>query len=149
MVQSEQQIFWILFWTSGDVCSGFQSHGESFLTCMILGFTSGVTPTDCIEVSMLAKPFLSLYLQTMCSQALLGAQTHNQHSALDHLTTLAWLAFVPFGLLRINKPLRLLRLLGLLDYIDYLYLLDSLDPLDSLVIKKYDWLPLTPFKSSI
>ena len=34
-----------------------------------LRFTSGVTPTDCIEVSMATKPFWSMYLQT-CLQAL-------------------------------------------------------------------------------
>ena len=43
------QVFFVgllipLFWTSGDVCSGFQSQGGSlacFLTCVILRFTSG------------------------------------------------------------------------------------------------------------
>ena len=61
-----------LFWTSGDVCPGFQSQGgplACFLTCGILRFTSGVTPADCIEVSMAAEPFRSRYLQ-MCPQAL-------------------------------------------------------------------------------
>ena len=41
-----------LFWTSGDVCPGFQSQGGSFvcfLTCVILRFTSGATPADFIE----------------------------------------------------------------------------------------------------
>ena len=36
------------FWTSGEVCPGFQSQGGSllcFLACVILGFTSGVTDT--------------------------------------------------------------------------------------------------------
>ena len=40
-----------LLWTSGDVCLGFQSQGASlacFLTCVILRFTSGATPADCI-----------------------------------------------------------------------------------------------------
>ena len=68
-----------LFWTSGDVCPGFQSQGR-FLTCtlfacmLFLRFTSGATPTDCIEVSMAAKLFWSTYLQR-CPQvfvALLG-----------------------------------------------------------------------------
>ena len=39
----------------GDVCPGFQSAGESlacFLACVILRFTSGMTPADCIEASM-------------------------------------------------------------------------------------------------
>ena len=61
-----------LFWTSGDVCPGFQSQGGSlacFLTCVILRFTSDATPADCIEVSMAAEPFRSMYLQT-CPQAL-------------------------------------------------------------------------------
>ena len=50
-----------LFWASGDVCPGFQSQGGSlacFLACVILRFTSGTTPADCIEVSTAAKPFL-------------------------------------------------------------------------------------------
>ena len=41
-------------WTSGDVYPGFQSQGGSlvcFLTCVILRFTSGAIPADCIEVS--------------------------------------------------------------------------------------------------
>ena len=57
-----------LFWTSGDVCSGFQSSGgflarvdfllAHFLACILfLRFTSGVKPADCIEVSMAAKTF--------------------------------------------------------------------------------------------
>ena len=61
-----------LFWTIGDVCSGFQSQGGSlacFLTCVIPTFTSGMTPADCIEVSKAARPFRSTYLQT-CLQAL-------------------------------------------------------------------------------
>ena len=55
-----------LFWTSGDICPGFQSQDGSlvcFLVCLILRFTSGVTLTDCIEVSMAAEPFRSMYLQ--------------------------------------------------------------------------------------
>ena len=41
-----------LFWTSGDVCSGFQSQGR-FLACLLfacalfLRFNSGATPADC------------------------------------------------------------------------------------------------------
>ena len=49
-----------LFWTSGDVYPGFHSQGGSlacFLACVIIRFTSGVTPADCIEVSMAAEPF--------------------------------------------------------------------------------------------
>ena len=53
-----------LFWTSGGVCSGFQSqggfpglHAFSPVHNGFLRFTSGVTPADCIEVSMAAEPF--------------------------------------------------------------------------------------------
>ena len=58
-----------LFWTSGDICPGFQSQGGSLLhafslTSVILIVTSDVIPADCIEVSMTPKPFWSTYLQT-------------------------------------------------------------------------------------
>ena len=46
---------------SGDVCPGFQSQGGTlacFLACVILRFTSGVTPADYIEVNMAAEHFL-------------------------------------------------------------------------------------------
>ena len=73
-----------LFWTSGDVCPGFQSQGGSFfacfLVCVILRFTSGATPADCTEVGMAAEPFRSTYLE-MCPQALVdiqaGDRTHD------------------------------------------------------------------------
>ena len=51
-----------LFGTSSDVCPGFQCQGGSlacFLACVILRFTSGATPADSIEVSMVAEPFRS------------------------------------------------------------------------------------------
>ena len=48
---------------------GFKGRMDPFLTCVILRFTSGVTPADCIEVSMAAEPFQSRYLRT-CPQAL-------------------------------------------------------------------------------
>ena len=42
-----------LFWTSSDICPGFQSLGRSlfacFLACVILRFTSGATPAHCIS----------------------------------------------------------------------------------------------------
>ena len=44
-----------LFWTSGDICLGFQSQGRSlacFLACVILRFISGVTSAHFIEVGM-------------------------------------------------------------------------------------------------
>ena len=54
-----------LFWTSGDVCPGFQSqggfprlHASLPVHNRFLRFTSGATPADCIEVSMAAEPFL-------------------------------------------------------------------------------------------
>ena len=49
-----------LFWTSGNVCPGFQHQGGSlacFLAWVILRFTSGVIPVNCKGVSMAAKPF--------------------------------------------------------------------------------------------
>ena len=57
-----------LFWTSGDVCPGFQSQGGSlayFPTCVILRFTAGVTPAHCVEVCMAAKPFVIHVLADM------------------------------------------------------------------------------------
>ena len=60
-----------LFWTSGNICHGFQSQGLS--TCLhassptcngFLRFTSGVTPADLLVASMAAKPFQSTYLHT-------------------------------------------------------------------------------------
>ena len=61
----------------------------SFLTFVIPRFTSGVTPADCIEVSMAAKPSWLTYLQT-CPQALVevqaGARTYDhlrdEHNAI-------------------------------------------------------------------
>ena len=47
-----------LFSTNGDVC---QSQGGSlfacFLACVILRFTSGATPADCIEVAIFSGLF--------------------------------------------------------------------------------------------
>ena len=58
-----------------DIYPRFQSQGGGslacFLTCVILRFTSCVTPAACMEVSMAAKPFQSTYLQT-CPKALVG-----------------------------------------------------------------------------
>ena len=60
--------------------------------CVILRFTSSSTTADCIEVSRVAKPFQSTYLQIMCPQVLVGVQTHDRqcrphHSAVSHSTT--------------------------------------------------------------
>ena len=74
-----------LFWTSGDICAGFQRPEwipfACFLTCVILRFTFCVTPADCIEVSMAAGPFWSLYLQT-CLQALVEVRGSNPRSPM-------------------------------------------------------------------
>ena len=52
------------FWTSGDVCPGFQNQGgstrlyASLLACNgFLRFTSGAIPADLLVVSMAAKSF--------------------------------------------------------------------------------------------
>ena len=64
-----------LFWTSSDVCPGFESQCGSlfacFLVCVILRFTFGVTPAHCIEVSMVAKPF-SFHILTNVSASIVG-----------------------------------------------------------------------------
>ena len=53
-----------LFWTSGDICSGFQNQsGSSTLRASLLlcnrfpRFTSGATPADLLAASMAVKPF--------------------------------------------------------------------------------------------
>ena len=90
-----------LFWTFGDVYPGFQSQSGSpvcFLTFVILRFTSGVTPADCIEVSMAAKPFWSTYLNTDMSVSIAGGSglksmmVHaacSKHDTVHHSATLA------------------------------------------------------------
>ena len=83
------QVFFVgplipLFWTSGDVCPSFQSHGlylACFLACVILRFTSGVAPADCMVASMTAEPFQSTYLQMYWWK--FGVQTHN-HLCGEH-----------------------------------------------------------------
>ena len=62
-----------LFWTSGNICPGFQSQGRSLRLHTsspahngFLRFTSGVTPADLLAASMAAKLF---HPQT-CIQAL-------------------------------------------------------------------------------
>ena len=89
-----------LFWTLGDICLRFQSQGgflfACFLACVILRFIFGATPADCKEVSVAAKPFQSMHLQT-CPQSLVGvwagAQIFNhlcsKHSTVYHSATLA------------------------------------------------------------
>ena len=66
-----------LFWTSGDICPGFQSQGGSLACCLtwvILRFTSGVTPADCIEVSMAAEPFRSIIIHEGSLHLIIGGK---------------------------------------------------------------------------
>ena len=65
----------ILFWTSGDIFSGFQSqggsphlHAPSPVSNRIFRFTSGTTPADLLAASMAADPFSSTV--GTCKQAL-------------------------------------------------------------------------------
>ena len=64
-----------LFWTSGDVCPGFQCQGGS-LAC-VLSRLHAMDVSDsfasCIVLSMAAEPFGPTYLQT-CPQALVGLE---------------------------------------------------------------------------
>ena len=70
-----------LFWTSNDICPGFQSHSGSlvcFLACVILRFTSGAKSADCTEVSMAAKPFGTHTCRRVCKHCLrFGTRTHD------------------------------------------------------------------------
>ena len=63
-----------LFWTSGEICPGFQSQGGP-INCIyiiwispacngFLRFTSGATPADLLTASIAAEPFWSKYLHT-------------------------------------------------------------------------------------
>ena len=65
---------------------GFSQGGSLawFNASVILRFTSGVTLADCIEVSMAAKPFRSMYLQILCWQAMVGVRTHNHYATAQH-----------------------------------------------------------------
>ena len=70
-----------LFWTFGGICSGFQSPHLCALSPLCNGFlrfTPGATLADPLAVSMVAKLFLSTYLQIMCPQTLMGVRTHDQ-----------------------------------------------------------------------
>ena len=58
-----------LFWTSGDICPGFQRqsgspylHASSPVCNNILRFTSGATPANLLASSMAAELFSSTYL---------------------------------------------------------------------------------------
>ena len=66
--------WWHLSWVSKP---GWISCLCAFSPVVIIRFTSGVTPADCMEVSMVVEPLWSSYLQIMCPQALVGVWTHN------------------------------------------------------------------------
>ena len=81
-----------LFWTSGDICPGFQSQGGFPHLCAsspvhngFLRFTSGATPADCIEVSIAAKPFWSTYLWALVE--VWGLEPTTVHAARTALQT--------------------------------------------------------------
>ena len=98
-----------LFWTSGDVCPGLQGQGGflvCFLTWVILRFTSGVTPADCIGVNMIAEPFYHVLVDVSINIGRdlgLGPMTIHatcsKHSTVNHSTTPAHL--VSFLLFRV------------------------------------------------
>ena len=79
-----------LFWTSGDVCPGFQSQGGyPYLLASLpvyngfLRFASGVTSTDLLANYMAAE----LYLIHILVQALLGLKLWIEHAtAPQHVT---------------------------------------------------------------
>ena len=65
-----------LFWTSGDICHGFQSqdrspclHASSLACTGIIRFTSSVTSVDLLATSMVAEPFQSTYMNTRIAEA--------------------------------------------------------------------------------
>ena len=61
-----------LFWTFGDVSSGFQSQSEQtyFMHILhVLRFTSGATPADVLATTMAAEPFSSTVLGIFVSTA--------------------------------------------------------------------------------
>ena len=73
-----------LFWTSGDVSSGFQSQsGQPYSSCVeacvtcCLRFTSGVIPADLLVASMAAE----LSLPHTC-ETLVGLKTGSYHATV-------------------------------------------------------------------
>ena len=95
-----------LFWTSGDVCPGFQSQGG--FPCLdaslpvhnrFLRFTSGVTPADCIEVTWQPSLFDPCTCSCVCRHWWrFGAQIHNRpchtYSTVNQSATPAQLPLV-------------------------------------------------------
>ena len=67
--------WWHLPWVSKP---GWIPHLHALLPARneFLRFSSGATPADCIQVSMAAEPFWSIYLQT-CPQALVEVRGLN------------------------------------------------------------------------
>ena len=88
-----------LFWTSGDICPGFQRLG-GYLTCMLLHlcttysfrFTSGVAPADLLAASIVAEPF---HLYT-CIPALVRLQSTACNKTDVFLTVLRWIGYARF-----------------------------------------------------
>ena len=76
--------WWRLSWVSKPGWIPF----ACFLAYVILRFTSGATPADCIEVRMAAKPFQSVYLQT-CPQALVEVWGSNPRPSVPHAASTA------------------------------------------------------------
>ena len=85
------------FWTSSDVCPGFQRQGRSlawFLTCVILRFTSGVTCADCIEHSISAEMCLQALVEVRARPGFKPMTVHaacSKHSAVNYSATPAQL----------------------------------------------------------
>ena len=94
----------LLFWTSSDICPGFQSQDgfpslhASLSVCN--RFNSGVTPADLLVASMAAQPFHPC----TCIQALVGldpgwdvplASEHVTRHTLFQLSYADWLQHCP------------------------------------------------------
>ena len=72
---------YFLFWTSGDVCPGFQARVD-LLTCMFLSpvhniflrFRFGATPAQLLVANVAVEPFRSTYLHWYTYEALIHSQ---------------------------------------------------------------------------
>ena len=85
-----------LFWTFGDICPGFLSHGR--FPCLhassptrngFLRLASGPTPADLLAASMATEPFLS-----------------STNITLSHFSKLCMVSFQTFGLCEDRASLR-------------------------------------------